>query len=111
MVRIAGNPDIFAAVAEPRRRAILDLLAEGERQVNDVVATLGIAQPQVSKHLRVLKDAGLVRMRQDGRRRLYRVHGEELKAMHAWLASYEKFWDHQLDRVKERAERTARRRT
>ena len=109
MVRLAADADVFAAVADPRRREILDLLARGERPVNDVVAELGLAQPQVSKHLRVLREAGLVAVRREGRRRLYRVEGRELRTMREWLKTYEKFWDRQLAGVKKRAERKARR--
>jgi DNA-binding transcriptional ArsR family regulator len=104
MVRATTTSDAFSAVAEPRRRQILDLLAHGERAVNDVVASLGLAQPQVSKHLRVLKEVGLVSMRGSGQRRLYSLNGERLKPIHDWAQTFERFWKHQLDRVKERAE-------
>ena len=100
--------DVFLAVAEPRRRQILDLLREGERAVGEVVDRLGMAQPQVSKHLRVLKEVGLVAVRKAGRRRVYRVQAAELRRMHEWVEQYERFWAHQLDRVKEHAERAAR---
>jgi DNA-binding transcriptional ArsR family regulator len=104
MARAATTSDAFNAVAEPRRRQILDFLARGERPVNDVVGSLGIAQPQVSKHLRVLKAVGLVSMRGSGRHRLYRLNGEGLKPVHDWVQTFERFWKHQLDRVKQRAE-------
>ena len=108
MVRIAADADIFTAVAEPRRRAILDLLASGERAVNDVVSALRLAQPQVSKHLRVLRAAGLVSVRSVGRRRLYRVNGARLKTVHDWSGTFDRFWEQQIDDVRSRAERRAR---
>ena len=108
MPRAATTSDVFNAVAEPRRRAILDLLAAGERPVNDVVETLRMDQPAVSKHLRVLKEVGLVRMRRDGRRRLYRTIGEGLKPMHDWTKTFEQYWQAQLDRLKVHAEAKAR---
>jgi DNA-binding transcriptional ArsR family regulator len=99
MARSATTSDAFNAVAEPRRRQILDLLARGERPVNDVVASLGLAQPQVSKHLRVLKEVGLVSVRGSGRQRLYRLNGDRLKPIHDWVKSYEQFWNESLDRL------------
>src|SRR4051794_9771633 len=107
MARAATTTDAFNAVAEPRRRQILDLLARGERPVNDVVRSLGLAQPQVSKHLRVLRAVGLVRVRGLGRQRVYRLNAGGLKPIHDWVRTFERFWDHQLDRIKERAEREA----
>jgi DNA-binding transcriptional ArsR family regulator len=107
MARSPTTSDAFNAVAEPRRRQILDLLACGERPVNDLVRSLGIAQPQVSKHLRVLKEVGLVSARGAGRERIYRLNAEQLKPIHDWVQTFERFWDHQLDRIKERAEREA----
>jgi DNA-binding transcriptional ArsR family regulator len=107
MARLAANSDAFNAVAEPRRRQIIDLLAGGERPVNDVVAVLGLAQPQVSKHLRVLREVGLVSVRGAGKQRLYRLNPERLKPIHDWVATFERFWDHQLDRIKQRAEARA----
>jgi DNA-binding transcriptional ArsR family regulator len=104
MPRSATTADCFGAVAEPRRRQILDLLVRGERPVNDVVASLGMAQPQASKHLGVLKKLGLVSMRRVGRQRIYRLNGERLKPIHDWIKSFEQFWKHQLDRVRARAE-------
>ncbi|MCC7388004.1 MAG: winged helix-turn-helix transcriptional regulator [Phycisphaerales bacterium] len=104
------SADVFLAVAEPRRRQILDLLREGERAVGELVERLGLAQPQVSKHLRVLKEVGLVCARKAGQRRLYSVQGAELRRVHEWVSQYERYWEHQLDRVKERAERETRRR-
>ena len=108
MVRLASEADPFAAVADPTRRRIIDLLALGERPVNDVVAELGVAQPQVSKHLRVLKEAGLVQARRAGRQRLYRVDGDGLRTLRDWIATFDRFWSHQLNRIKASAERGAR---
>jgi DNA-binding transcriptional ArsR family regulator len=105
MARSPTTSDAFNAVAEPRRRQILDLLARGERPVNDVVQLLGIAQPQVSKHLRVLREVGLVSVRGSGRERIYRLNAERLKPIHDWVQTFEQFWDQQIDRIKERAER------
>lgn len=107
MRRMARSPttlDAFNAVAEERRRQILDLLIRGERPVNDVVEALGLAQPLVSKHLRVLREVGLVTVRGSGRRRLYSVNGEQLRPIHDWAKTFEQFWKHKLDRVKQRAE-------
>jgi DNA-binding transcriptional ArsR family regulator len=99
MARAATTSDAFNAVAEPRRRQILDLLAGGERPVNDVVVALGLAQPQVSKHLRVLKEVGLVSVRGSGRQRLYRLNAEPLKPIHDWVKSFERFWNDSFDRL------------
>src|SRR4051812_27273803 len=92
MARAATTADAFNAVAEPRRRQILDALAGGERPVNDLVALLGLAQPQVSKHLRVLREVGAVDVREDGRQRLYRLNGQALKPIHDWVKNYERLW-------------------
>jgi DNA-binding transcriptional ArsR family regulator len=86
-------------VAEPRRRQILDALADGELPVNDLVQRLGLAQPQVSKHLRVLREVNAVEVRDDGRRRLYRLNGEALKPIHDWVAQYERSWSERFDRL------------
>src|SRR3954453_7982995 len=99
MARAPTTADTFNAVAEPRRRAILELLASGERPVNDLVAELGLAPPQVSKHLRVLREVGAVDVRDDGRRRLYRVNGEALKPIHDWVAGFERLWAERFDRL------------
>jgi len=107
MARAATTTDAFNAVAEPRRRQILDLLARGERPVNDVVEALGLAQPQVSKHLRVLREVGLVEVRGAGQQRLYTLNADRLKTVYDWVRTFEPFWDRQLDRIKERAEREA----
>ena len=97
MARAATTADAFNAVAEPRRREILDLLARGERPVNDLVALLGVAQPQVSKHLRVLREVGLVDVRDNGRQRMYRLNGEPLKPIHDWVKNYERTWNERFD--------------
>jgi DNA-binding transcriptional ArsR family regulator len=107
MARAATSSDVFNAVAEPRRREILDFLAIRERPVNDVVKALRMDQPAASKHLRVLRKVGLVSARRSGRQQLYRVHGERLKPLHDWAMTYERFWTHQLGRIKQRAERKA----
>jgi DNA-binding transcriptional ArsR family regulator len=97
MARAATTTDAFNAVAEPRRRQILDLLAQGERPVNDLVELLGLAQPLVSKHLRVLREVDLVRVRDAGRQRLYRLNAAPLRPIHHWLRKYEQAWDDRLD--------------
>src|SRR3954469_7461803 len=97
MARAATTTDAFNAVAEPRRRQILDLLAQGERPVNDLVQTLGLTQPQVSKHLRVLREVALVRVRDDGRQRVYRLNAVPLKPIHDWLRGYEQSWNERFD--------------
>jgi DNA-binding transcriptional ArsR family regulator len=99
MARAATTADMFNAVAEPRRRQILDVLAGGERPVNDIVDRLGLAQPQVSKHLRVLREVGAVEVRGDGRRRLYRVNGRALKPIHDWVKEYERTWSERFDEL------------
>jgi DNA-binding transcriptional ArsR family regulator len=97
VARAATTTDAFNAVAEPRRRQILDALATGERPVNALVEALGLAQPQVSKHLRVLREVGAVRVREDGRRRLYRLNGPALKPIHDWVKDYEGLWSRRFD--------------
>ena len=99
MARAATTADAFNAVAEPRRREILDLLAAGERPVNDLVQRLGLAQPQVSKHLRVLREVGAVDVRDEGRRRLYRINGEALKPIHDWVSGFEQLWTERFVRL------------
>jgi DNA-binding transcriptional ArsR family regulator len=101
MARSPTTADAFNAVAEPRRRQILDLLAAGERPVNELVAALGMTQPQVSKHLRVLKEVGLVAVRDAGRQRLYRLNADRLKPIHDWVKGYERFWQESFDRLAE----------
>ena len=101
MARAATTTDAFNAVAEPRRRQILDVLAGGERPVNDLVELLDMGQPQLSKHLRVLREVGAVSVREDGRRRLYRLNGEALKPIHDWVKEYERTWTERLERLDE----------
>ncbi len=97
MARAATTTDAFNAVAEPRRREILDLVAGGERPVGELVELLGLAQPQVSKHLRVLREVGAVSVRNDGRQRLYRLNGQALKPIHDWVSAYEQTWTARFD--------------
>src|SRR2546430_3636054 len=99
MARAATTADAFNAVAEPRRRQILDALAGGERPVNDLVRALGLPQPQVSKHLRVLREVGAVDVRDEGRRRLYRLNGHALKPIHDWVANYERSWSQRFGQL------------
>ncbi|MCL4871099.1 MAG: winged helix-turn-helix domain-containing protein [Anaerolineae bacterium] len=101
MARLATTTDVFNAVAEPQRREILDLLARGERSVNEITTSLGLKQPQVSKHLRVLSEVGLVTVRKDGKQRLYRLRGETLKPIHEWVSSFEHIWNERLDRLEQ----------
>lgn len=107
MARAATTSDAFNAVAEPRRRQILLLLADREFSVNEIVDNLDFDQPSVSKHLRVLRDTGLVRMRCNGRQKLYRTNAEGIRPLHEWASEFERYWTHQLNRVKERAEKRA----
>lgn len=97
MARAATTTDAFNAVAEPRRRQILDLLVEGERPVNDLVERLELGQPQVSKHLRVLREVGLVDVRDQGRRRFYRLNGGPLKPIHDWVQAFEQAWTERFE--------------
>jgi DNA-binding transcriptional ArsR family regulator len=97
MARAATTADVFNAVAEPRRREILDVLIDGERPVGDLVATLGLGQPQVSKHLKVLREVGLVDVRDDGRFRVYRLNGRALKPIHDWVSNHERAWRERFD--------------
>jgi DNA-binding transcriptional ArsR family regulator len=99
MARAATTADAFNAVAEPRRREILDALAGGERPVNDLVDLLGLAQPQVSKHLRVLREVGAVDVRDHGRQRLYRLNGHALKPIHDWVKTYERTWSERFEQL------------
>ena len=101
MARAPTTTDAFNAVAEPRRRQILDVLAGGERPVNDLVAQLGLAQPQVSKHLRVLREVGLVDVRDEGRQRMYRLNGQSLKPIHDWVKNYQRSWDERFEALDE----------
>jgi DNA-binding transcriptional ArsR family regulator len=109
MPRAATTADVFNAIAEPRRRQLIDALVGGrERPVGDLVRDLGIPQPAVSKHLGVLRQVGIVAVARRGRERLYRLEAKELKPVHDWVKTYERFWTHQLDRIKEAAERKAK---
>jgi DNA-binding transcriptional ArsR family regulator len=99
MARAATTADAFNAVAEPRRRQILDALAGGERPVNELVRELGMAQPQVSKHLRVLREVGAVWVREAGRQRLYRLNGRALKPIHDWVSEYERTWNERFEQL------------
>jgi DNA-binding transcriptional ArsR family regulator len=101
MARLATTSDVFNAVAEPQRRAILNLLAQGERSVNDIVESLRVKQPQISKHLRVLRQVGLVSVRESGQQRLYQLKGEGLKPIHDWVKPFEHLWNARLDRLAE----------
>ena len=99
MARAATTADVFNAVAEPRRREILDVLREGERPVGELVTALGLGQPQVSKHLRVLREVGAVAVRDQGRQRLYRLNGEALKPIHDWIKPFERSWSERFDEL------------
>jgi DNA-binding transcriptional ArsR family regulator len=99
VARAATTADVFNAVAEPRRRQILDVLFAGERPVNDLVAALGVGQPQVSKHLKVLREVGLVDVRDEGRSRVYRLNGRALKPIHDWVKDYERCWSERFERL------------
>jgi DNA-binding transcriptional ArsR family regulator len=108
MPRAATTADVFNAIAEPRRRQIIDLLAAGQPQpVGDLVTSLRLPQPAVSKHLGVLRKVGIVSVTQQGQHRLYQLNAQSLKPVHDWVKAYERFWSHQLKRIKDRAERTA----
>jgi DNA-binding transcriptional ArsR family regulator len=104
MARAATRSDVFNAVAEPQRRIILQLLASEERPVGDLVRMLRVTQPSVSKHLRVLRDVGLVEARREGRNILYRTNASGLRPLHEWAGAFEQHWRHQLGRIKQRAE-------
>ncbi|HVF52843.1 MAG TPA: metalloregulator ArsR/SmtB family transcription factor [Actinomycetota bacterium] len=101
MARAATTTDAFNAVAEPRRRQIVDVLAGGERPVNDLVAVLGLPQPQVSKHLKVLREVGVVNVREEGRQRVYRLNGDSLKPIHDWVKNYERMWTERFEALDE----------
>ncbi len=105
MARAATTSDTFNAIAEPRRRDILDYLAPRERAVGDIVIALGLAQPSVSKHLRVLRDVGLVDVRRAGKQAFYRTNADAIRPLQEWANRFERYWGNQLARVKERAER------
>jgi DNA-binding transcriptional ArsR family regulator len=107
MPRAPTTSDVFNAIADKRRREVLDTLAKGERPVNELVSLLGWPQPQVSKHLGVLRKVGLVSVRRVSRQRLYNLNAEKLKPIHEWVKRFERFWQHQLQHIKERAEAKA----
>jgi DNA-binding transcriptional ArsR family regulator len=107
MARAATTTDVFNAIAEPRRRTIIDVLAKGDQSVSQIMARLRIAQPAVSKHLGVLRKVGVVTVRRQGRQRLYRLNARELKPVHDWAKRFEEFWTQQLGRIKDRAEKKA----
>ena len=106
MARAATTSDVFNAIAEPHRRDILDYLAPRARSVGDIVAALSLAQPSVSKHLRVLHDVGLVAARREGRQVFYQTNVDGIRPLHDWTSRFEQYWRHQLRRVKTRAEQT-----
>lgn len=104
MARASTTSDAFNAVAEPRRRDILEFLAGEERSVSEIVDALEMEQPSVSKHLRVLRDVGLVESRREGKQMMYRTNAEAIRPLYEWARFFERFWSHQLNRIKERAE-------
>ena len=104
MARAATTSDAFNAVAEPRRRAMLSYLALRERTVGEIVLRLRLGQPSVSKHLRVLRNVGLVDVRRAGRRKLYRTNAEAIRPLHEWTSTFERYWSNQLIRITDRAE-------
>jgi DNA-binding transcriptional ArsR family regulator len=109
MARAATTSDVFNAIAEPRRRRIIEMLADtGELPVGDLVRRLRMPQPAVSKHLGVLRSVRLVSVNRRGRSRVYRLDARQLQPVHDWVKQYERFWGHQLDRIKRRAEEKAR---
>lgn len=107
MPRAATTSDVFNAIAEPRRREILSFLAVQERPVGAIVTAFEMGQPSVSKHLRVLREVGLVTARRDGRQMLYRTNADAIRPLHDWTRTFERFWHHQLTRIKQRAERAS----
>jgi len=111
MPRAATTSDVFNAVAEPRRRDILQFLATRERPVGEIVTGLGFDQPSVSKHLRVLSEVGLVTARREGQFMFYKTNAEGLRPLHEWAKTFEQYWAHQLVRVKQRAEAKVGRRS
>jgi DNA-binding transcriptional ArsR family regulator len=112
MPRAPTTADVFNAIAEPRRRQIVELLARrGALAVGTLVVTLGLSQPAVSKHLGVLRKVGVVAVIKQGKQRVYNLEAQKLKTVHDWVKAFEELWDHQLDRIKDRAERRAREQT
>ena len=110
MARAATTTDVFNAIAEPKRRMIIDALAKGDQSVGQLITRVEFAQPAVSKHLGVLRKVGLVSVSKQGRQRMYRLNAKELKPVHDWAKRFEEFWTHRLNRIKERAEKKARER-
>jgi len=108
MARAATTSDVFNAIAEQKRRQILVFLAAAEKPVNDIVDALRLDQPTVSKHLRVLRDVGLVRMRRNGRHKLYQTEAQAIRPLYEWASTFERYWSHQLARIKQRAEQMAK---
>jgi DNA-binding transcriptional ArsR family regulator len=108
MARAATTSDVFNAIAEPRRRAIIQLLAGGDEAVGTLVHAMRLPQPQVSKHLGVLRKVGLVSVSKKGKHRFYRLNPGQLKPVHDWVKEFERFWTHKLERIKERAEAMAK---
>ena len=108
MARAATTSDVFNAIAEQKRRQILVFLAAEEKPVNDIVAALRLDQPTVSKHLRVLRDVGLVRMRRNGRHKLYQTEAKAIRPLYEWAGTFERYWSQQLERIKQRAEQMAK---
>lgn len=105
MPRAATTSDVFNAIAEPRRRQIIEVLGRsGEMPVGDLVVAVGLTQPTVSKHLGVLREVGIVAVERRGRERVYRLNGAELKSVHEWAGAFERYWSHQLGRIKRRSE-------
>ena len=104
MARASTTSDAFNAIAEPRRRDILEFLAGEERSVSEIVDALELEQPSVSKHLRVLRDVGLVESRREGKQMMYRTNAEAIRPLYEWARFFERFWSHQLNRIKQRAE-------
>ena len=104
VARAERSADVFLGIAEHHRRRVLESLLSSERAVNDIVRHVRLRQPEVSKHLHVLRRVGLVNVRRDGRRRLYRVNGATMKTLHDWVGTFERFWQHQADGIKARAE-------
>ncbi|HEX3657214.1 MAG TPA: metalloregulator ArsR/SmtB family transcription factor [Pirellulales bacterium] len=109
MARSSAASDVFSAIAEPRRRQIIDLLSRKRSlAVGAIVLSLGLPQPVVSKHLGVLREVGIVSVSKQGQRRVYELNHDQLRPVYDWIKTLERHWDHQLDRIRERAERRAR---
>jgi DNA-binding transcriptional ArsR family regulator len=108
MTRVAHPTDVFNAIAEPQRRKVITVLSDGQDYaVNDIVVRMKMAQPSVSKHLGVLRKAGVVTMTKNGQHRMYRLNASALKPVHDWVQDFERYWTHQVDQIKQRAERKA----